>query len=44
MIHEGEIKTLPNWDLHFNWYWQGHTECLENSAFEKVGGRDYSML
>ena len=44
MIYEGEINTLPNEDLHFNWYWQGHIECLEHFAFEKVGRRDYSML
>ena len=44
MIHEGEIKTLSNEDLHFNWYWQGHIECLEHFAIEQEGRRDYSML
>ena len=44
MIYEGEIRTLPHEDLHFNWYWQGHIECLEHFAFEKVGRRHYSRL
>ena len=44
MIHEGEIKFLLNKDVHFNWYWKGHIECLEHFAFEQVGRRDYSML
>ena len=44
MIHEGEIKTLPNEDIHFNWYWQGHIEWLEHFVFKKVGRRDYSTL
>ena len=44
MIHEEEIKTLPNEDLHFNLYRQGHIEYSEHFAFEKVGWRDYSVL
>ena len=44
MINEGEIRTLPNEDLHFNWFWQGHIECSGHFAFEQVGRRDYSML
>ena len=44
MIHEKEVKNLPNEDLHFNWYWQRHIECSEHFAFEQVGRRDYSML
>ena len=44
MIYEGEIETLPNEDLNFNWYWQGHIEYSEHFAFEQVGWRDYSMI
>ena len=44
MIHEGEIETLPNKDLHFNWYWQGRIEYSEHFTFEQVERRDYSMI
>ena len=44
MINEGEIKTWLYEDLHFNWFWQGHIECSEHFAFEKLGRRDYSMF
>ena len=43
MIHEGEIETFPNEDVHFNWYWPGHIECSEPFAFEQAGRRNYSM-
>ena len=43
-MHEVEIKTFPNEDLHSNWLQQGHIECLEYFAFEQVGRRDYFML
>ena len=39
MIHDKEIKTLPNRGPTSNLFQWIHIECLEHFAFEQVGKR-----